>query len=37
MLVNRKKDMSRIQAAGIRFLRTVKGCDRQDKLRNKDT
>jgi hypothetical protein len=28
--------MSEVQATEMSFLRTVKGCDRRDKLRNKD-
>jgi hypothetical protein len=32
-----KRDMQKPQAAEMRFLRSVKGCTRLDKIRNKDT
>jgi ribosomal protein L20 len=31
-----KKDKDKIQAAEMRFLRTVKGCTRVDRIRNVD-
>jgi hypothetical protein len=32
-----ERDMSKLQAAEIRLLSTVKNCDTHDKLRNEDT
>jgi hypothetical protein len=32
----RKRDMRKLQAAKMRFLRSVKGCTRLDKIRNED-
>jgi hypothetical protein len=32
----RKRDWNRIQAAEIKYLRTVKGCTRLDQIRNED-
>jgi hypothetical protein len=33
----RKRDWNRIQAAEMKYLRTVKGCTRLDHIRNEDT
>jgi hypothetical protein len=32
----RKRDWNRIQAAEMKYLRTVKGCTRLDQIRNED-
>jgi hypothetical protein len=32
----RKRDWNRIQAAKMKYLRTVKGCTRLDQIRNED-
>jgi hypothetical protein len=32
----RKRDWKRIQAAEMKYLRTVKGCTRVDQIRNED-
>jgi hypothetical protein len=32
----RKRDWNRIQAAELKYLRTVKGCARLDQIRNED-
>jgi hypothetical protein len=32
----RKRDWKRIQAAEMKYLRTVKGCTRLDQIRNED-
>jgi hypothetical protein len=32
----RERDWNRIQAAEMKYLRTVKGCTRLDQIRNKD-
>jgi hypothetical protein len=32
----RKRDMQKLQAVEMRFLRSVKGCTRLDKIRNED-
>jgi hypothetical protein len=32
--VTTKRDMTRLEAAETRFLRSVKGCTRQDKIRS---
>jgi hypothetical protein len=36
MLDNDKKDTQKLQAEEIRFLRSLKGCTRLDKIRNEE-
>jgi hypothetical protein len=34
--ITKKKDISRIQSAEMKFLRSVKGCTRMDHIRNEE-
>jgi hypothetical protein len=36
MWILRKRDWNRIQAAEMKYLRTIKGCTRLDQIRNED-